>query len=74
MAKFTVAGQDPELDYGIVYTDGSSASGMDGVGVILLSLKKYILKYRVWLQFLAMNNEAEYEVVMTGLRVGKTEL
>ena len=54
-----------------MYTDGSSASGMGGLDVILLSLEKYILKYKVRLQFPAMNNEAEYEAVLMGLRVTK---
>ena len=54
-----------------MYRDGSSASGMGGVEVILLSPEKDILRYRVHLQFLATNNEAEYEAVLTGLRVVK---
>ena len=54
-----------------MYTDSSPASGMGGVGVILLSPEKYILKYRIQLQFSATNNEAEYKVVLTGLRVAK---
>ena len=44
-------------------------TGVGGLGVILLSLKKDTLKYEVQLQFLATNNEAEYETVLTGLRV-----
>ena len=71
VAKFTMADQDPELDYWMVYMNGSSALGMGGVGVILLSLEKDILRYGVQLLFPATNNEAEYEVVLTGLRVGK---
>ena len=63
--------QDPRSKYWTVYTDGSSASSMGGVGVILLSSKKDILKYGVQLQFHAMNNEAEYEAVWTSLRVAK---
>ena len=54
-----------------MYTDGSSASGMGGVEVILLSPEKDILRYRVHLQFLATNNEAKYEAVLTGLRIVK---
>ena len=54
-----------------MYRDGSSASGMGGVEVILLSPEKDILRYRVHLQFLATNNEAEYEAVLTGLRIVK---
>ena len=44
---------------------------MGGVGVILSSPEKGVLKYGVQLQFPATNNEVEYEVVLTGLRVAK---
>ena len=54
-----------------MYTDGSTASGIGGVSVILFSPEKDILKYGVKLQFPAMNNEAEYEAVLTGLWVVK---
>ena len=54
-----------------MYIDGLVTLGMGGVGVILLSLKKDALKYGVQLQLLAMNNGAEYEAVLTGLRVAK---
>ena len=54
-----------------MYTDGSTTSGMGGVGVIIFSPKKDVLKYEVQLQFLVMNNEAEYEAELTGLRVAK---
>ena len=55
----------------MMYTDGSTTSGMGGVGVIIFSPKKDVLKYEVQLQFLVMNNEAEYEAELTGLRVAK---
>ena len=48
-----------------------SVAGVGVVGVILLSLEKDTLKYKVQLQFLATNNEMEYETVLTGLRVAK---
>jgi len=51
--------------------DGSSTAGAGGVGVILLSPEEDILKYRVQLQFVATNNEAEYEAVLTSMRVTK---
>ena len=44
---------------------------MGGVGEILLSPEKDIIGYGVQLQFPAMNNEAKYEAVLTGLRVAK---
>ena len=71
VAEFTTAEQDPESGYWMMYLDGSAASGIGRVGVILFSPKKDILKYGVKLQFPAMNNEAEYEAVLTGLWVVK---
>ena len=71
VAEFTISNQDPESDYWTVYTDGSSASGMGEVGVILLSPKKDVIRYGVQLQFPASNNEAEYKAVLTGLKVTK---
>ena len=53
----------------MIYADRLLVTGVGGVGVILLSLEKDTLKYKVQLQFLATNNEAEYETVLTGLRV-----
>ena len=54
-----------------MYTDGSAASSIGRVGVILFSPEKDILKYGVKLQFPAMDNKTEYEAVLTGLRVEK---
>ena len=58
VAKFTMADQDSKVDYWKVYTGGSSASGIGGVGVILLSPEKFVLRYGVKLQFPTTNNEA----------------
>ena len=54
-----------------MYTDGSAASCMGGVRVILFSPEKDVPKYGVQLQFLVTNNEVEYEAVLMGLRVAK---
>ena len=54
-----------------MYTDGSSAVGVGGVRVILLSPEQDVLKYGVQLQFPTTNNEAEYEAVLTRLRIAK---
>ena len=67
--EFITTKQDPESGYWTMYTNGSVASGIGGVGVILFSLEKDILKYGVKLQFPEINNEAEYEAVLTGLQV-----
>ena len=44
-----MADEDGESNYWIVYTDGSSTSGMGGVGVVLLSPEKDTLRYGVQL-------------------------
>ena len=71
VAEFTIADQDPESNYWTMYTNGPSTVGIGGVRVILLSLEKDILRYGVQLQFPAMNNKAEYEAVLMGLRIAK---
>ena len=47
VAEFTMADQDQESDYWTVHIDGPLALGMSGVGVVLLSPEKDILKYGV---------------------------
>ena len=42
-----------------------------GAGVIIITSEGDTLKYVVQLEFLVTNNEAEYEVILTGLRVTK---
>ena len=71
VTEFTIADQDPKTNYWMVYTNRLLAASIRGVGVILLSPKKDILRYRVQLQFPATNNEAEYEAVLTSLRIAK---
>ena len=71
VTDFTVADQDPESDYLTVYTDGSVASSIGRVRVILFSPEKDVLKYGVQHQFPTTNNEVEYEAILTGLRVAK---
>ena len=47
VAEFTIADQDPESNYWTMYTNGPLVVGIGGVGVILLSLEKDILRYGV---------------------------
>ncbi|XP_023883676.1 uncharacterized protein LOC111995965 [Quercus suber] len=54
-----------------IQTDGSSARKKGGVGVVIVSPDGEVLKYGVQLMFPATNNEAEYEGILTGLRLGK---
>nr|XP_023889033.1 uncharacterized protein LOC112001099 [Quercus suber] len=55
----------------MIQTDGSSAQKRGGVGVVITTPNGEILKYGVRLKFPATNNEAEYEGILTGLRLGK---
>ncbi|XP_073139067.1 uncharacterized protein [Henckelia pumila] len=54
-----------------VYVDGSSNSDGCGVGVLLISPHGDEIRLVVRLDFLASNNEAEYEAVLIGLRAAK---
>ena len=36
VAEFTMTNQDPEVDYWMVYANGSSAASVGGIGVIIL--------------------------------------
>ena len=48
-----------------------SAQKRGGVEVVIITLKGEMLKYVVQLKFSATNNEAEYERILTGIRVRK---
>ncbi|XP_030936069.1 uncharacterized protein LOC115961190 [Quercus lobata] len=74
IAEFTFPDEDritDEADKLIIQTDGSSAQKKGGVGAIITTLDGEVLKYGVQLKFPATNNEAEYEGILTGLRLGK---
>ena len=55
----------------MIQIDGSSAQKRGGVGVTITTPDGEMLRYGVQLQFLATNNKAEYERILTGLRLGK---
>ena len=74
IAEFTIPDEDNapnEAERWTVQTDGSSAYKREGVGVVIITLEREMLKYEVQLKFPTTNNEAEYEEILTGLRVGK---
>ena len=52
-----------------LYVDGSLTGGGGEVGLILISPDSTSLKYVVKLHFIAYNNEAEYEALLSGLRL-----
>ena len=55
----------------MVQIDGSTTKKVGGARVVLISPEGKTLKYVVRLQFLATNNEVEYEAFLTGLSVAK---
>ncbi|XP_030936072.1 uncharacterized protein LOC115961193 [Quercus lobata] len=74
IAEFTLPDEDritDEVDRWTIQTDGSSAQRKGGVGVIITTPDGEVLKYGVQLRFPATNNEAEYEGILTGLRLGR---
>ena len=54
-----------------VQIDGSSAQQRGGVRVVITTPNGEVLKYGVQLKFSATNNEAEYEGILTRLRLEK---
>ena len=52
-----------------LYVDGSSTGGGGGASLILINPDGAPLKYAVKLHFIASNNEAEYEALLSGLRL-----
>jgi ribonuclease HI len=54
-----------------MYFDGSYTLKGAGADVMLIPPESDILKYVVQFEFLAMNNIAEYEGLVTGLQLAK---
>jgi ribonuclease HI len=55
----------------VIYFDGSYTLKGIGAGVMLIPPEGDILKYAVQFEFPATNNIAEYERLVTGLRLAK---
>ena len=74
IAEFTLLDEEnpiPKAERWTIQMDGSSAQGRGGVGVVITAPDGEELKYRVQLKLSATNNEAEYEGILTGLRLGR---
>jgi ribonuclease HI len=54
-----------------MYFNGSYTLKGAGAGVVLIPPEGDILKYAIQLKFLATNNIAEYDRLVTGLRLAK---
>ena len=62
---------DPSDRFWALYVDGSSNMSGAGVGLILISPEGIITEYALHFEFSAMNNGAEYEALIAGLRIVK---
>ena len=74
ITEFTHLDEDSltnEAEWWTIQTDGLSAQKRGGVGVVITAPNGEVLKYGVQLKFPAINNEAEYERILTRLRLGK---
>ena len=74
IAKFTFPNKDNptnEAERWMIQTDGLSTQKRGRVEIVITTPDGEILKYGVRLRFPATNNEAEYEGILMGLRLGK---
>jgi ribonuclease HI len=58
-------------DHWVMYFDGSYTLKGAGAGIVLIPPEGDMLKYVIQIVFLATNNIAEYEGLVTGLRLAK---
>ena len=56
----------------MIHANGSSTKNAGGVGIIIRSPEGDIIKRAICLQYATTNNEAEYEALLTGLKIAKT--
>lgn len=61
---------DPETTW-ILYMDGASNFQESGVGLILTNSKGVVIEYALHFSFRAINNQAEYDALLAGLKIAK---
>ena len=71
IVEFTLPEQGLKTKYWIAYANSSTITGLGGSRCSYHLMKKDILKRGVESQFQSNNNEAEYEIVLTSLRIAK---
>uniref|UniRef100_A0A2N9H9Y5 Uncharacterized protein n=1 Tax=Fagus sylvatica TaxID=28930 RepID=A0A2N9H9Y5_FAGSY len=75
IAEFTVTEDEPSVErpdeIWEIDIDGSSVKGAGGVGAVFKTPEGHLLKHSTRLQYPTTNNEAEYEALLTGLRIAK---
>uniref|UniRef100_A0A2N9EPX2 Uncharacterized protein n=1 Tax=Fagus sylvatica TaxID=28930 RepID=A0A2N9EPX2_FAGSY len=74
LIQWSIEMKEGELEQHEVWTvsiDGSSTKDMGGAGIILVSPEKDKFEYAIQLHFRVINNEAEYEALLAGLKLSK---
>ncbi|XP_074347421.1 uncharacterized protein LOC141686276 [Apium graveolens] len=63
---------NPGTDCWKLYVDGSSTVERSGAGLILISPEGFNIQQAITFAFKAMNNQAEYEALISGLKLAKS--
>ncbi len=76
IVEFTTKDDEPKEDKEqtsrwMAHIDGSSMKNVGGIGVILESSEGDIIKRAICLQYTTTNNKAEYEALLTRLKLSK---
>jgi hypothetical protein len=77
VAEFIVKDDEPkdqeerQASRWTIHIDGSSTKKARGVGIILKSLEGDVIKQEILLQYATTNKEAEYEALLTGLKMAR---
>ncbi|XP_074351570.1 uncharacterized protein LOC141690693 [Apium graveolens] len=65
-------GNNPETEFWKLYIDGSSTAGRSGAGLILIIPEGFTIQQAITFTFKATNNQAEYEALISGLKLAKS--
>ncbi|KAJ8648880.1 hypothetical protein MRB53_001903 [Persea americana] len=63
-------GTDTDKEWQL-YVDGASNSRDSGTSIVFITLEGTVIESAVTLGFTASNNEAEYETLLSGLRIAR---
>ncbi|XP_074329927.1 uncharacterized protein LOC141667352 [Apium graveolens] len=63
---------NPCTDYWKLYVDGSSTAERSGASLILVNPEGFTIQQAITFAFKETNNQAEYEALISGLRLAKS--
>ncbi|XP_074326977.1 uncharacterized protein LOC141664919 [Apium graveolens] len=70
--EITPEGTNPKTEFWKLYVDGSSTAERSGAGLILISPEGFTIQQEITFAFKATNNQAEYEALISGLKLAKS--